>query len=417
MKRNILVISVALALSACGGAGDPITAVIEVTGLNDGGVVDTGGVSVTVNAGGPASIPDDVEETPFAGDLGLRALALSGAWFCGVENTQQAFEEGFRLDFVTDQRLFLRTSDNRSFESTWFFVNGQPLIQWSFEQLAEGAHSEETTQFTIVGDFRGLTAIGYVCVRSSDLPEGPLFQTPPPPSDAISDDAGSATADGGMVADTDADGISDSDEIVAGTDPNSSDTDGDGIFDGEEIVEGTDPVLPDPIVPSQEPITITIPGILSTNEACPAGDLSIATGAPVIGILDILVNGMTNVVSIDGVSANTEIDTNGQMLTFDGSIVDDSILEVVWGITIEGDNMEMIIVPLFQSMVVVSDISGTFSIEDIIPGSPGDIDTANLIIQSADDNDNDGVINVIEVCVDGTSPIVNDLIVVDDTTA
>ena len=79
--------------------------------------------------------------------------------------------------------------------------------------------------------------------------------------------------------------------------------------------------------------------------------------------------------------------------------------------------MEMIIVPLFQSMVVVSDISGTFSIEDIIPGSPGDIDTANLIIQSADDNDNDGVINVIEVCVDGTSPIVNDLIVVDDTTA
>ena len=53
-----------------------------------------------------------------------------------------------------------------------------------------------------------------------------------------------------------------------------------------------------------------------------------------IGILDILVNGMTNVASIDGVSANTEIDTNGQMLTFDGSIVDDSILEVVWGITI-----------------------------------------------------------------------------------
>ncbi|PJE76077.1 hypothetical protein COV04_00915 [Candidatus Uhrbacteria bacterium CG10_big_fil_rev_8_21_14_0_10_48_11] len=46
--------------------------------------------------------------------------------------------------------------------------------------------------------------------------------------------------------DTDQDGLSNAQEIAAGTDPLNPDTDGDGLFDGEEVRSfGTDPLNPD----------------------------------------------------------------------------------------------------------------------------------------------------------------------------
>src|SRR6185436_15952619 len=47
------------------------------------------------------------------------------------------------------------------------------------------------------------------------------------------------------VADTDHDGLSDSDETaIYGTNPNKFDSDGDGMGDGAEILAGTDPLNP-----------------------------------------------------------------------------------------------------------------------------------------------------------------------------
>lgn len=55
---------------------------------------------------------------------------------------------------------------------------------------------------------------------------------PPPPRP----DAGPPRA-----ADTDADGLPDSDELTRGTNPSDDDTDGDGVSDGVEVLAGTDP--------------------------------------------------------------------------------------------------------------------------------------------------------------------------------
>ena len=42
-------------------------------------------------------------------------------------------------------------------------------------------------------------------------------------------------------SDTDDDGLTDGDEVIAGTDANNPDTDGDGTNDGDEVTNGTDP--------------------------------------------------------------------------------------------------------------------------------------------------------------------------------
>lgn len=48
------------------------------------------------------------------------------------------------------------------------------------------------------------------------------------------------------TVDSDADGLTDVQEIALGTNPNSLDTDGDGLFDGEEVnIYKTDPLNPD----------------------------------------------------------------------------------------------------------------------------------------------------------------------------
>ena len=45
--------------------------------------------------------------------------------------------------------------------------------------------------------------------------------------------------------DTDGDGLTDVDEVTAGTDSTDPDTDGDGLNDGDEVTGGTNPLDPD----------------------------------------------------------------------------------------------------------------------------------------------------------------------------
>ena len=56
-----------------------------------------------------------------------------------------------------------------------------------------------------------------------------------------------------LIADTDGDGLDDSDEFAIGTDPLSGDTDGDGFIDGWEVRFGTDPFNPGCPIPGEDP--------------------------------------------------------------------------------------------------------------------------------------------------------------------
>ena len=49
-------------------------------------------------------------------------------------------------------------------------------------------------------------------------------------------------ADSGAAVDTDVDGLLDADETAFGTDPGIADSDGDGWLDGDEVSIGTDPL-------------------------------------------------------------------------------------------------------------------------------------------------------------------------------
>jgi hypothetical protein len=76
------------------------------------------------------------------------------------------------------------------------------------------------------------------------------------PRTLTSSSTDAARPDGMPIADSDGDGLGDSEEVTIGTDPTVRDTDGDGFDDGVEIREGTDP-----LDPNSYPAGPTPPGI------------------------------------------------------------------------------------------------------------------------------------------------------------
>jgi cell division septation protein DedD len=68
-------------------------------------------------------------------------------------------------------------------------------------------------------------------------------------NDGLSDETESSIGTDPLTADTDGDGLIDSDEVdIFGTDPTNADTDGDSTSDAQEIADGTDPTVPDTYV-------------------------------------------------------------------------------------------------------------------------------------------------------------------------
>src|SRR5215207_2579205 len=120
----------------------------------------------------------------------------------------------------------------------------------------------------------------------------PEAEPAPPIADAAPEAVADTTADetsAPVVADTDGDGVADSDEInLYGTDPNIWDTDGDGLFDGEELfAAGTDPVVwdtdGDGLSDGEEVAAGTDPldsaGVPGSAQAAPPGPEGVASEA------------------------------------------------------------------------------------------------------------------------------------------
>ena len=128
-----------------------------------------------------------------------------------------------------------------------FWTSGRFSFHYDLSRLDQGTRSNLVARLTngcapnaAIGDSALLSSLEFNVVAPEDA------------VDPDRDGDGLPTVDELFVhhtdpgrADTDDDGLSDAEELSAGTDPWNPDTDGDGLLDGEEVVRGTNPLSSD----------------------------------------------------------------------------------------------------------------------------------------------------------------------------
>lgn len=128
-----------------------------------------------------------------------------------------------------------------------FWTSGRFSFHYDLSRLDQGTRSNLVARLTdgcapnaAIGDSALLSSLEFNVVASEDA------------VDPDRDGDGLPTVDELFVhhtdpgrADTDDDGLSDADELSAGTDPWNPDSDGDGLLDGEEVARGTNPLSSD----------------------------------------------------------------------------------------------------------------------------------------------------------------------------
>lgn len=139
-------------------------------------------------------------------------------------------------DGLTDfEELFFYRTDPRSFDTDGDGVgDGDEVVAGTDPLVGPRGEASDTdvTAVEVDTDGDGVTDE----VQPGSQPDQAVV---------VPEEGGAGDSQDPQEVDSDADGLSDGEEVEYGTDPAVSDSDGDGLSDGDEVEAGTDPVLVD----------------------------------------------------------------------------------------------------------------------------------------------------------------------------
>jgi hypothetical protein len=238
-------------------------------------------------------------------------------------------------------------------------------------------------RFLSEDDIAGVQALYGARSDPEPAPEAPPRDATPPPSQG---------------QDTDADGISDDEEVlVTGTDPNNADSDGDGLVDGVEVNNRMNPLDPDmdrdgvsdgqevdqgtdPFFPEQADVPAGLEDQISEFltraielqiEAYRAGDASIASSIMTGPVLDDLAAEI-NALNQQGLISISEIDYYESYI-HDIRVIDNSLIEVdtceVWSTytysLADGQLLESTGPSLIPQTITIEQLDGSWFITSV----------------------------------------------------